>query len=94
MVKSKISSYTELLDIRLKAFKRNVTIAGAAFFVSLSAFFIQGMLDLTANHRGIFLGGFLLVFLGLAYITMLIRYEIVKNAVELCQVLAGNEERA
>ena len=94
MVKSKISSYTALLDIRLKAFRRNVTIAGTAFYISLFGFFILGMLDLIDNQREVFLIGFLLVFLGLAYITMLIRYEIVKNALELSQALAGNEERA
>ena len=94
MVKSKISSYAELLDIRLKAFRRNVTIIGAIFFISIFAFLILGMLELLDNQREIFLIGFLLVFLGITYITMLIRYEIVKNASELSQVLAGNEERA
>ena len=94
MVKSKISSYTDLLDIRLKAFKRNVTLAGAVFFISLFAFFILGMLDLLDNQREVFLIGFLLVFVGLAYITMLIRYEIVKNASELSRILSENEERA
>lgn len=94
MEKSKISSYTKLLDIRLKAYRRNVTIAGAVFFITVFAFFTLGMLELMDNQRVILLNGLLLVFFGLSFITAFVRYEIVKNTVDLTHAISQDEEVA
>ena len=92
MEKSKISSYTKLLEIRLKAYRRNVTIVGAVFFISLFAFFTRGMLELINNQREIFLGGLMLVFFGMSFIATFVRYEIVKNTVDLTHAITRDEK--
>jgi len=94
MEKSKISSYTKLLDIRLKAYRRNVTIAGAVFFITVFAYFTLGVLELMDNQRVILLSGLLLVFFGLSFITAFVRYEIVKNTVNLTHAISQDEEVA
>ena len=94
MEKSKISSYAKLLDIRLKAYRRNVTIAGAVFIITLATFFTLGMLELMHNQREIFLVGLLLVFFGISFIAAFVRYEIVKNTVDLTHVISRDEELA
>ena len=94
MEKSKISSYTKLLDIRLKAYRRNVTIAGAVFFITVFAFFTLGMLELMDNQRVMLFSGLLLVFFGLSFITAFVRYEIVKNTVDLTHAISQDEEVA
>lgn len=92
MAKSKISSYSKLLEIRLKAYRRNVTIVGAVFFISLFAFFTQGMLELINNQREIFLSGLLLIFFGMSFIATFVRYEIAKNAVDLTYAISLDEK--
>ena len=94
MEKSKISSYAKLLDIRLKAYRRNVIIAGAVFIITLTTFFTLGMLELMHNQREIFLVGLLLVFFSISFIAAFVRYEIVKNTVDLTHTISRDEEMA
>jgi uncharacterized membrane protein len=94
MEKPEISSYTKILDIRLKSTRRNVTIAGAVFFITLFAFFTLGMLELFNNQREIFLSGLLLVFFGMSFITAFVRYEILKNTIDLTHAFSRDEEEA
>jgi hypothetical protein len=94
MAKSKISSYTKLLEIRLKAYRRNVTLAGAVFFITLFAFFTLSMLELMNNQRELLLSGLLLVLFGMPFITAFVRYEIVKNTLDLTHAISRDDKVA
>jgi len=94
MEKSKISSYTKLLEIRLKAYHRNVTLAGAIFFITLFAFLTLGMFELMNNQRELLLGGFLLILFGMSFITAFVRYEVVKNTLDLTHAILWDDKVA
>lgn len=89
-----ISDYISLLDIRLKASRRNVTISGSIFLITLFGFFALGMLEIPGNQRAIYLSGMVLTFFGLSFITTLVRYEVMKSASELARVISRAEEMA
>lgn len=92
MAYSPLSRHIHLLEIRFSAYRRNMVIAGTAFFIALLGGFTLGMLEMLGNQRSILLSGLILALLGLSFITALVRYEVVKSGLELAQALPAPEQ--
>ncbi|MFN2302916.1 MAG: hypothetical protein ACK2TV_04210 [Anaerolineales bacterium] len=91
MENSPMSAYIGLLEIRLKGSRRNLFITCSAALLALLCFFALGMVGILGNQKEIFLSGFILVFLGLSFITTLIRHEVLKSALELAHAISRAE---
>lgn len=88
----RISSFKKILDIRLRANRRNMIISGAVFIISLFGFFTLGMLEKMNSQRELFLSGILLVIFGMSFAAAFLRYEIVRNNMDLLLAISLDEE--
>ena len=88
-----IDPYLGLLEIRLRATRRNAYITGSIFTVALLSFFLLGMIG-SLHGLEIFVASALLIAFALSFIAALMRLEIAKALNEFASVFLKNEKAA
>jgi hypothetical protein len=81
-ISGRIQSYLSLLEIRQKSRRWNVIFLGAVFIVSLLSTLVVGLIT-GLNGRSVYLITGIDIALGLSFIMVWVRLEIVRSAIDL-----------
>jgi hypothetical protein len=95
-VSEHLANYSALLQIRKRAGRRDVIIAGGLFLVTLLATFSLGLFDLISG-RSLYLISGIEISLGVGFLSTWVRLEINRSLIELVDNLqraAGNSGRS
>jgi len=90
MTSSELENYLTLLTIRRAGKRRDTYIAGGIFWVSFAAMIAFGMLD-RLTGRSLYLTAAMTVVFGIGYLTIWVKLEIIKGAIELIENLLRME---
>jgi len=95
-VSEHLANYSALLQIRKRAGRRDVIIAGGVFFVMVLATFSLGLVD-GISGRSLYLVTGIEIALGVGFLTTWVRLEINRSLIELVdnlQRIADNSGRS
>ena len=87
MTINRINNYLDLLKVRQKGERRNLTILGGIFFLALIALIAFGLLD-RLNGRSVYLTTSLVFVLGLGYLNAWVKYLVTSRNIELLDNLS------
>jgi len=91
MTANRLENYLALLTIRRTAGRRDTTILGGTFAVSLIVTFALGMLN-QLSGRSLYLVTALVVIFGLAYLSVWVKFQIINGSIELIDNLRVTKE--
>ena len=92
MTSSELENYLSLLNIRRTAERRDALITGGAFFLSLAAMVVFGLLD-QISGKSVYLITAMMIAFGLGYLTTWTKLEITKALIELIRYLERTQQR-
>jgi hypothetical protein len=91
MTTNRLNDYLALLAIRQAAGRRDTIIIGGMFAVLLIATLTFGLLD-RINARSMYLVTTCIVTVGLAYLTVWVKFQIINSSIELINFLQELKE--
>jgi hypothetical protein len=86
MTTNRLENYLALLTIRQTAGRRDTIVIGGVFAVLLIATIVFGLLD-RINARSMYLVTTSIVTVGLAYLTVWVKFQIINSSIELINFL-------